>query len=231
MKSVTLLFWFLAGKHILDKAKRTNGGSYTDFQVDGVKLVTRLTPFLLVMVPYWGIYSQMSTAFQNQGCQMDLSMGSIQVPVSALNTFDTVSILLLVPVFDGFLYPYLKEKGYPLSMLQKMGWGFLCAILGMVIAAIVEIARLDYAPAPGNYYDTSARDNITPCQSIDDYNPYNYQDYLAGTNGVDSKPANCHQTCSDYYNLNGVTYLNITCIDCDNIPQMSHLSVFWQVSR
>ncbi len=99
----------------------------------------------------------------------------------------------------------------------------------MMLAAFIEIARIDYAPTPGNYYDVSARDNITPCQSIDDYNPYNYQDYLAGVGDVD-KPLNCHQTCDNYYDLNGITYLNLTCIDCDNIPQMSNISVFWQVS-
>lgn len=215
---------------MLDKAKQTYGGSFTEIQVEGVKLVTRLTPFLLVMVPYWGIYNQMSTAFQNQACQMNLDLGDIQVPVSALNTFDTVSILLLVPVFDGFIYPYLKQKGMGLSMLQRMGWGFLCAIIAMIVAAIVEIARQQNAPAAGNYYDVSARDNITPCQSIDDYNPYQFQDYLAGVNGVDTQPAYCHQTCDNYYQMNNITYLNLTCIDCDNIPQMSNISVFWQVS-
>jgi hypothetical protein len=103
------------------------------------------------------------------------------------------------------------------------------AVLAMLLAAFVEIARVQYAPEPGNYYDVSARDNITPCQSIDDFNPYNYQDYLAGVGDVD-KPLNCHQTCDNYYDLNGITYLNLTCIDCDNIPQMSNISVFWQVS-
>lgn len=42
---------------------------------------------------------------------MDLNIGSFPIPVSALNIFDTISILLLVPVFDGFLYPYFKSKG------------------------------------------------------------------------------------------------------------------------
>ncbi len=45
----------------------------------------------------------------------------------------------------------------------------------MLVAGFVEIARLQYAPSPGNYYDEDARNNITPCQSIDDFNPYNYQ--------------------------------------------------------
>lgn len=48
----------------------------------------------------------------------------------------------------------------------------------MLVAGFVEIARLQYAPSPGNYYDEDARNNITPCQSIDDFNPYNYQVYF-----------------------------------------------------
>jgi peptide/histidine transporter 3/4 len=107
--------------HLLDKAKTSNGGSYSHLQVEGVKLVTRLTPFLLVMIPFWGIYNQTSTAFQNQGCQMNLLIGALEIPVSALNIFDNISILLLVPIFDGYVYPKLKEKGYPLTMLVKMG--------------------------------------------------------------------------------------------------------------
>ena len=102
-------------------------------------MVTRLTPFLGIMVPYWGIYSQMSTAFQNQGCQMNLSIGKGMVPVSALNVFDTIAILALVPLFDGYVYPYFKKIGYPLTMLQKIGAGFFCACLAMVIAAVIEV--------------------------------------------------------------------------------------------
>jgi hypothetical protein len=35
-----------------------------------------------MQVPYWCVYSQMSTAMQNQGCQMDLTLGSANIPVS-----------------------------------------------------------------------------------------------------------------------------------------------------
>ena len=182
--SSILLFFFLSishteSGHIMDRAKHSHGGSFSNLQVEGVKLVLRLTPFLLVMIPFWGIYSQMSTAFQNQACQMNLYFNSnktgMQVPVSALNSFDTIAIIILVPIFDKFVYPYFKRKGYPLTMLIKIGLGFAFALLAMIIAAIIEVARLDLAPTPGNYYDVSARDNITPCQSLDDYNPYRYQ--------------------------------------------------------
>lgn len=189
---------------------------------------------------------------------MNLSMGEVQIPVSALNAFDTIAILLLVPVFDKFLYPYLKAHGYPMSTLQKMGqfalidasaffiigriklslfllcaagWGFFFSLLSMLMAAFIEIYRRAEAPPPGDYYDPSARANMTPCQNLDDYNPYKYSEWYSGTGGSDlSQPLNCHQSCGDTYSVGPVTYLNMTCISCDHIPQISTgVSVFWQV--
>ena len=43
----------------LDRASLEFGGNYTPNQVQCVKLVTRLFPFLGVLVCYWGLYSQM----------------------------------------------------------------------------------------------------------------------------------------------------------------------------
>eukprot|EP00597_Dinobryon_sp_UTEXLB2267_P005647 CAMPEP_0170080918 /NCGR_PEP_ID=MMETSP0019_2-20121128/16920_1 /TAXON_ID=98059 /ORGANISM="Dinobryon sp., Strain UTEXLB2267" /LENGTH=662 /DNA_ID=CAMNT_0010295097 /DNA_START=50 /DNA_END=2038 /DNA_ORIENTATION=- len=217
-------------KHILDRAKTTYGGNYSKAQVEGVKLVTRLTPYLAVMVPFWGIYSQMSTAFQNQGCQMDLTMGGAPVPVSALNCFDTLAILMLVPFFDGWLYPYFKKIGYPLSMLQKIGLGFVFAMLAMFVAGFVEIYRVSESPTPGNYLDVNARNNITPCQNIDDFNPYNFQSWYQDPSSTD-QPAYCSQVAGCTALQPNSTLLSLSCIDCDNIPQMSKLSVFWQVPQ
>ena len=50
--------------HTLDKAKVENGGNFSRTDVDNLKNITKLGPFLLAMVPYWSIYSQMSTTFQ-----------------------------------------------------------------------------------------------------------------------------------------------------------------------
>jgi hypothetical protein len=39
--------------HALDRAKTQHGGSYSDVQVESVKLVTRLMPYLALVVPFW----------------------------------------------------------------------------------------------------------------------------------------------------------------------------------
>jgi hypothetical protein len=160
---------------------------------------------------------------------MNLDAG-VKIPVSALNLFNTISILGLVPVIDSYLYPALRKRGYAVTMLDRIGWGFIFALLSMVLAALVEYYRLSEKAEPGDYYDKDARDNITPCRNLDDFNPYEYQKWEAGKGDVD-EPENCHQIsgCDLHYPNGAYEYLNLTCIKCDDIPQMSHLSVFWQV--
>ena len=167
---------------ILDEATTERGGRYLSTDVRAVKMLCRLFPFLLVMIPYWGIYNQTSTAFQNQACQMNLSLGSgVNVPASALNVFDSLIIILLVPLFDRYGYSAVERwKGTPFTKLQKLGCGFILALLSMIVAAVIEQARYENRREPGGYTDDSARSHISPCHDIDDYDPYQYQRSLAG---------------------------------------------------
>ena len=168
--------------HFLEAAQVEYGGSYSASEIGAVKLLVRLFPFLLVMIPYWNIYTQMSTAFQNQACQMDLAIGSgVNIPTSALNLFDSVIILMLVPIFDLWMFPFIKRStGKSPTKLQKLGWGFFFSLASMVVAALVEQGRFDMRPNAGDYFSETARANMSPCQDIDDYNPYEYQIWLAG---------------------------------------------------
>ena len=49
----------------------------------------------------------------------------------------------------------------------------------------------------------------------------------------DSEPAYCGVVvgCTDTAELSGVSVLALSCISCDNIPQMSSISVFWQIPQ
>ncbi len=132
---------------------------------------------------------------------MDLSLGTIDMPVSALNVFDTIAILALVPVFDRFVYPFFKENlNFPLTMLVKIGLGLGFALLSMIAAATLEVYRLKDAPTPGNYTNSpTAVENISPCQNINDYNPYQYQAYAAGL--ITEPPAYCSQMYARNYKI------------------------------
>lgn len=214
--------------HPLDKSSRQHGGSFSPFDVEGMKYMRKLLPFLGVMIPFWGIYGQTKTAFQIQGCQMNLFIGSFQLPVSAMNIFNNITILTLVPLFDQVMYPYLKRKyNWHPSMLTKIGIGFSLATVAMIVAGLIEVYRLQQSPEGGGYDDSDARDNISPCRSEDNYNPHQYQEWYAGNE--DDEPTNCYKTCSDIELDTGL--LSLDCIDCDDIPQMSNISIFWQIPQ
>lgn len=149
----------------LDRAKTRNGGSFSDKDVEDVKMLVSLLPFLGLFVLYWSVYSQMSTTWFNQGCQMDLRIQGFTVPVAALSLFDTVVIVIMIPLLDTVVYPLLRRCGINLTLLQKIGGGFFIAGLSMMAAGLVEIARLDAFKA-GNLAGPSVCDHTDPPQTV-----------------------------------------------------------------
>ena len=180
------------------------------------------------MIPFWGIYGQTKTAFQIQGCQMDLDVGGLSLPVSAMNIFNNISILVLVPIFEAYLYPCLKRwRGRDVVMLEKIMWGFIFAALAMIMASLIEVYRKEEAPDKCDWRDDGCSDNMTPCRSSDDYDGDRYRKWYDGDDDID-EPANCHHTCED---KNSDGKLLLSCIKCDDMPQMSSISIFWQAPQ
>lgn len=77
---------------------------------------------------------------------MDLRLGSGDDPpllsANLLNLFDTFVILIFVPIFDLYIYPwYERWTGQPMKNLFKIEIGFVFCILAMLVAGGVEIWR------------------------------------------------------------------------------------------
>jgi len=125
----------------LDGARISQGGCYSDKDVDDASDVMLLSPYFGFMVMFQAIYTQMSTTFVMQGCQMDLRMGSGMISSSQLNLFDCVVILLFIPIFDSYIYPMCARAGYSPTPLKKIGAGYVFAMAAMFMAAVIETER------------------------------------------------------------------------------------------
>ncbi|XP_074294287.1 protein NRT1/ PTR FAMILY 8.3-like [Silene latifolia] len=117
-------------------------------QVEELKILIRMFPVLATGIIFSSVYAQMSTMFVEQGTVMDRTIGSFTIPAASLSTFDVISVILWVPLYDRILVPIArkftgKERGF--SELQRMGIGLFISILSMVAAALVEIKRLQLA--------------------------------------------------------------------------------------
>ncbi len=136
------------GKHCewVNVAKVENGGYWTNKQVRGSWELLRLLPYLGFMVPFWMVYLAMNGPWINQGCQMDCRVFSKtkQYNPGAWGVWNIIVILVFIPILDIWIYPFLgkllKQSNGP-TALQKIGAGFVFALLALVCSAIVEVER------------------------------------------------------------------------------------------
>ncbi|PIA63958.1 hypothetical protein AQUCO_00201344v1 [Aquilegia coerulea] len=117
-------------------------------QVEELKILIRMFPIWATGIVFSAVYAQISTMFVEQGMTMDTKIGSFTIPPASLSTFDVVSVIVWVPLYDSILVPIArkftgKERGF--SALQRMGIGLFISIFAMATAAIVEIRRLQIA--------------------------------------------------------------------------------------
>ncbi|KAM7463346.1 hypothetical protein LguiA_031467 [Lonicera macranthoides] len=117
-------------------------------QVEELKILIRMFPIWATGIVFSAVYAQMSTMFVEQGMMMDTSIGSFTIPAASLSSFDVISVIFWVPVYDRFLVPIARKftgKGRGFSKLQRMGIGLFISVLCMSAAALVEIKRLQIA--------------------------------------------------------------------------------------
>lgn len=115
--------------------------------VEEVKLLACVMPVWLTTLVFMVSVQQVSVVFLKQGLTMDLHMGPhFQIPAASLELACTITALLLIPLYDAVFVPFVRrrvtgnERG--LSLLQRIGVGVVISIIGMAVAAIVEMKRL-----------------------------------------------------------------------------------------
>jgi dipeptide/tripeptide permease len=148
-------------KDALDRAGEILG--YIPSRVDEVRMVLRMTPIFLLTILYWTIYSQMASVFVIQAQYMDrnIAVGSrvYRMPAASMAMFDTFAIIVMIPIYDGIIVPLLKHMRLELTLLQRIGWGFVLAVAAMLAAAVVERNRLAAIAQGGN---VTVMQQVTP---------------------------------------------------------------------
>ncbi|KAJ0243535.1 Protein NRT1/ PTR FAMILY 5.8 [Hirschfeldia incana] len=111
-----------------------------------IKLLLRLLPIWTMLLMFAVIFQQPATFFTKQGMAMKRNIGpNFKIPPATLQSTITLSIILLMPLYDKLLIPMAKkisknEKG--ITVMTRMGIGMFLSIIAIVIAALVERKRL-----------------------------------------------------------------------------------------
>lgn len=75
---------------------------------------------------------------------------SFQINGSMLNAADCIAIIVIVPLLDGLVYPFVKKKlGRKIKSTEKYMVGLAVGILAMCSAAFLEVSRRNSPIVPG----------------------------------------------------------------------------------
>jgi POT family proton-dependent oligopeptide transporter len=94
---------------------------------------------------FWLAYRQMDSNL-TQLCAA-MSLGG--VPNDILSNADPICIILIVPLMDSVVYPFLRKRNINFSPLKKITAGFILGSFAMVWAAVLQ----HYVYKTSGYYD------------------------------------------------------------------------------
>lgn len=151
---------------LLDKAAIKQGDigkqACTITQVEGTKLVLGMAVIWLVTLIPSTIWAQINILFVKQGTTLNRHIGStFQIPAASLSSFVTLTMLLSVPMYDRYFVSLMRQRtGNPrgITLLQRLGIGFLIQILAIAVAYGVEVHRMHTI----RVHDITAEDNVVP---------------------------------------------------------------------
>jgi len=63
------------------------------------------------------------------------------VAIAWLTLFDVLLLVILIPVMDKIIYPWIRAKQWNFTMVTRILIGFLFAISAMIAAGVVEMMR------------------------------------------------------------------------------------------
>ncbi|KAF8723601.1 hypothetical protein HU200_021558 [Digitaria exilis] len=109
------------------------------------KIILGLLPIWAILLVFAVIFQQPTTFFTKQGMLMNHTIGAFVIPPAMLQSSITISIILLVPMYDRVIIPTINavtRSTDGITVLQRIGVGMVFSVLAMVIAALVESWRL-----------------------------------------------------------------------------------------
>lgn len=93
--------------------------------------------YMFLPIPiFWALFDQQSSRWVFQAERMNGKIGSYEFKADQMQIFNSVFILILLPVFEKWVYPRMTR----VKQLQRMALGMFLAALAFVVAGLLEMA-------------------------------------------------------------------------------------------
>ncbi|GAM22051.1 hypothetical protein SAMD00019534_052260, partial [Acytostelium subglobosum LB1] len=127
--------------HWLDRARV----KYDSHLVDSVKAALNV---LLVFVPlpfFWAISDQSGSRWTLQAKQMDLRIGSYNMPADQVQSAEPILVMLFIPFIEYLIYRPLRTRNIEFHPLRRLWIGMWISVLSFVFTIMLQL-KIDNSP-------------------------------------------------------------------------------------
>lgn len=134
----------LAAAKASDSAGASNASDcgWDDAFVDSLASGLKACRLFVIYPIFWACWIQMMTNFISQAYTMETH----GLPNDILISIDSLMVIILAPVLEHIVYPYLHMNGYAVTHLSRITLGFL--VMGLAMAYTAYIQHLIYSSPP-----------------------------------------------------------------------------------
>ena len=136
MAAATVFFWM--GRKVFIHIPA--GGSEfikETFSAKGLGSMGKLFGIYLFVAMFWALFDQTGSAWVLQAEKMNRNFMGFEWLSSQIQAINPIMIILLVPLFNSFVYPAIN-KVFPLTPLRKIGIGFFLTVPAFLLPAWIE---------------------------------------------------------------------------------------------
>jgi POT family proton-dependent oligopeptide transporter len=108
--------------------------TFDDAWVDEVKRGFAACEVFLWYPLYWLTYNQLNNNLTSQAAVMTLN----SLPNDVLSNLDPFALIILIPICDLFIWPWLRKMRWNFTPIKKITWGFYTGSMAMIWAAVIQ---------------------------------------------------------------------------------------------
>ncbi|KAL1923435.1 uncharacterized protein VTP21DRAFT_8415 [Calcarisporiella thermophila] len=123
--------------------------------VDDLKLTLKACKVFMIYPIYWALYNNMFDNFVTMGLHMQRPawLGPEQ-----LNVFNSMVLVIIIPIFDILIFPFLHNRGFKFGHITRISIGFGITSICFLYVTILQAAVYNSPP----YYNFTNISNIIP---------------------------------------------------------------------
>jgi POT family proton-dependent oligopeptide transporter len=114
-------------------------GKYNDSEISAARSVAPILAVFAFIPVFWALFEQSNSTWVLQGAQMKpFSLGVITVGAEQMQSLNPLLVMILVPLLNWGLYPFIEKFGFQVTPLRRISLGLILTSLSSVVVAWLQ---------------------------------------------------------------------------------------------